>query len=58
VLNSKHMHFFVHSDANFAMSEGGFQKPINQDALVTQILFMGNLATDNRRKQGKLQGIT
>lgn len=58
VLNSKHLHFFVHSDANFAMAEGGFQKPINQDALVTQILFMGNLATDNRRKQGKLQGIT
>jgi len=58
VLNSKHLHFFVHTDANFAMAEGGFQKPINQDALVTQILFMGNLATDNRRKQGKLQGIT
>jgi len=48
----------VHSDANFSMAEGGFQKPINQDALVTQIFFQGNLSTDNRRKQGKLAGIT
>lgn len=58
LLNSKHMFLFVHSDANFAMAEGGFQKPINQDALVCQILFQGNLATNNRRKLGKLQGIT
>lgn len=56
--NSKHLFFFVHSDANFAMAEGGFQKPINQDALVTQIFFQGNLATDNRRKMGKLTGVT
>jgi hypothetical protein len=57
-LNSRHLFFFVHSDANFSMAEGGFQKPLNQDALVTQILFQGNLATNNRRKLGKLQGIT
>ena len=49
---------FVHSDANFAMAEGGFQKPINQDALVTQILFQGNMACNNRRKNGKLAGVT
>jgi hypothetical protein len=58
VLNSNHITMFVHSDANFSMAEGGFQKPINQDALVTQIFFQGNLSTDNRRKQGKLKGIT
>ena len=58
VLNSNHITLFVHSDANFNMAEGGFQKPINQAALVTQIFFQGNLATDNRRKQGKLKGIT
>lgn len=57
-LNSNHIVMFVHSDANLKMSEGGFQKPINQDVLVTQILFQGNLATNNRRKLGKLQGIT
>ena len=58
VLNSNHLFFFIHRDANFAMAEGGFQKPINQDALVTQILLQGNLATDNRRKLGKLTGLT
>ena len=58
MLNSQHIMFFIHSDANFAMAEGGFQKPINQDALVTQILLQGNLATNNRRKLGKLAGIT
>ena len=58
VLNSKYLFMFVHSDANFAMADGGFQKPINQDALVTQILFQGNLATNNRRKLGKLAGVT
>jgi hypothetical protein len=57
-LNSNHVTFFVHRDANFAMAEGGFQRPINQDALIAQILVQGNLATDNRRKGGKLQGLT
>lgn len=58
MLNSKHIFLFVHPEANFSMAAGGFQKPINQDALVTQILFQGNLCTNNRRKLGKLQGIT
>uniref|UniRef100_A0A6M3L3I2 Putative capsid protein n=1 Tax=viral metagenome TaxID=1070528 RepID=A0A6M3L3I2_9ZZZZ len=57
-LNSRHILMFVHQDANFKMNEGGFQKPINQDALVAQIFVQGNLATNNRRKLGKLQGIT
>jgi len=58
LLNSNHIVFFVHADANFAMSEEGFQRPVNQDALLTQILFQGNLATNNRRKGGKLAGLT
>jgi len=58
MLNSNHIHLFVHSDANFSMAEGGFQKPVNQDALLTQIFLQGNLATNNRRKSGKLAGIT
>lgn len=58
MINTNFMYLFVHSDANFAMADGGFQKPINQDALVTQILVQGNLATNNRRKNGKLTGIT
>ena len=58
LLNSNNMMLFVHSDANFKMADGGFQKPINQDALLTQIFFQGNLATNNRRKNGKLAGVS
>jgi hypothetical protein len=58
VLNLNHVYLYVHSDANFAKSSEGMQKPINQDSMVCQILFMGNVAVDNRRKQGKLAGVT
>jgi hypothetical protein len=58
VLNSDHIGMFVHPDADFSMSDGGFQKPINQDALIAQIFFQGNLFTNNRRKLGKLAGIS
>jgi len=46
-LNTKHMKLVVHEDANFETTD--FQKPVKQDALVAQILWMGNL-TCNRRK--------
>ena len=58
LVNSNHIMLFMHADANFKMTEEGFQRPINQDALVTQVLFQGNLATNNRRKSGKVAGIT
>lgn len=58
LLNGNHMFFFVHRDANFSMDDEGMQKPINQDARLTQILLQGNLGCDNRRKLGKLTGIT
>lgn len=47
LLNTKHMKLVVHEDANFDTTD--FIKPENQDALVAQILFMGNF-TCNRRK--------
>ena len=58
ILNRNHVMLFVHAAANFAQTDEGFQKPIDQDALSAQILFMGNLATNNRRKLGKLTGVT
>ena len=58
MLNSAHIMLFVHGKANFAMSDEGFQKPIDQDALVANILFQGNLAVNNRRKLGVLSGIS
>lgn len=57
-LNLNHLFIYVHSDANFSKSTEGLQKPINQDSLVTQIFFQGNMLCNNRRKQGKLTGVT
>ena len=58
VLNLNHLYMYVHEDANFAPSGAGLQKPINQNSGVDQMFFMGNLLADNRRKQGKLAGVT
>lgn len=57
-VNSAHIGMFIHKDANFAMAEGGFQRPTNQDAFLTQILLQANVVTNNRRKGGKLAGLT
>ena len=46
-LNTEHMKLVVHEDANFKVGE--FIKPGDQDAKVSQILFMGNLTCDRRK---------
>ena len=58
VLNLNHLYLFVHEDAKFQPSGEGLQKPINQNSGVDQMFFMGNMLCDNRRKQGKLTGVT
>jgi len=58
LLNSAHFFHFVHKDANLSMNPEGFQRPINQDALVAQILYQGNFGTDLRSSLGKLTGIS
>jgi hypothetical protein len=58
VLNSNHIFMFVHKDANLTMPSEGFIRPHGTDKLVAQILWQGNLGTNNRRKLGKLTGIT
>jgi hypothetical protein len=55
-LNTNHMNFTIHRDANFETTE--FEKPVNQDARVAQILFMGNLTCDRRKSFSKLTGKT
>ncbi len=55
MLNSKHMNFVVHRDADF--STGEFVTPNNQDASTAKILFQGNLTTNNRRKLAKITSI-
>ena len=58
ILNGNHTWLAVHPDRNMSPAEGGFQKPVNQDALITQILFKGELVTNANKKLGVLTGIT
>jgi hypothetical protein len=55
-LNTKFFKLRYESSTNFVM--GPFQKPVNQDAKVAHILWMGNLTCSNRRKQGVLGKIS
>ena len=55
-LNSKYINLVVHRDADIAT--GAFQTPENQDVSTAQILFQGNLTTNNRRMLGKITGFT
>lgn len=54
-LTLEFMKFVLGRGKNFVVTE--FQKPENQDAMVSQILFYGNLTTSNRARQGRLDGI-
>lgn len=55
-LNTKHMKLVVHEDANFDTTD--FEKPEDQDALVAQILFMGNITCNRRNSFGALTAKT
>jgi len=55
-INSGALEFISQARTNFVLTE--FVKPANQDAKVAQLLFAGELTTNNRRKLGKLTGIT
>lgn len=55
-INSKYLQLVMGAGRNFKMTE--FVRPANQDAKVAQVLFMGNMVGSNRRKQGKITGIT
>lgn len=58
LLNSNHIMLFMHTAADIKMTDAGFQQPVDQDALMAQILFQGNIAVNNRRKLGKLTGVS
>jgi hypothetical protein len=55
-LNEKYLHLWYHPERDFKFT--GFDKPINQDVTVGQILWMGALGSDNNRKHGIFTGIT
>lgn len=56
MLPSDSVEFVVHSAADWDISP--FQKPPTQDVHIAQVIWMGNLVTPNRRRLGKLTGIT
>lgn len=55
-VNTKHTKLVVHKDANFDTTD--FEKPEDQDALVAQILWMGNLTVNRRKANNLLSGKT
>ena len=50
MLNTKYFKYVVHRDADW--TEVSEQRPINQDAVVIPMLWMGNLICSNRKLQG------
>lgn len=52
-LNTDYLYLITHPDADMTTMEE--MKPINQDAAVIPILWMGNMAVSNRRRQGVLK---
>lgn len=56
MLNSKHIQLYVSSGNNMKMTE--WVKPGNQTAKVAQIIMALELGTNNRRRLGKITGIT
>lgn len=55
-LNSRNINLSVHKDAWF--STGKFVEPENQDVTTAKVLIQGNLTINERRKHGKITGIT
>lgn len=55
-LHSDALEFIVNSDTDFLVTP--FVTPANQDAKTSKILLACSLATGNRRKLGKLTGVT
>jgi hypothetical protein len=55
-VNSESMDYVVDSATDFITTD--FVRPENQDASVAQILWMGAVGTNNRRKNGVLYGIS
>jgi hypothetical protein len=53
MLNTDFLEFVVHKDADFAPLAD--RVPVNQDALVMPIIFMGNLTCSNRSLQSVIE---
>lgn len=56
MINDTFMRFVLGKGKNFVVTD--FQKPENQDAKVSQILFYGNLTVNNRARHARLSNVT
>lgn len=56
MLPTDSLEFVVHSAADWDITP--FQKPPTQDIFLAQVIWMGQLCTNNRRRMGKLTGLT
>lgn len=54
-LNSNYLHYIVHPQRDFKFEP--FVKPINQDAKVAKILFMGGFGSSNNRMHGYMSAV-
>ena len=54
-LNTKYLKFRHHASRDFAFD--GFQKPVNQDAAIAHIYWLGGLVCSNPRMLGKITGL-
>jgi len=52
-INTTYLELAVHRDANLAVQDE--KVPVNQDAVVVPVLWMGNLCCSNRARQGVLK---
>jgi hypothetical protein len=56
MLNEDYIHLAVSPRADFYQTP--FQEPVNQDAMVSKLLWAGNLIVVNTQRQGKLSALT
>jgi hypothetical protein len=54
-INTKYMYMVQHPEAQW--SEGDRKTPLNQDAVVVPIYWMGNLVTTNRSRLGRIHDL-
>jgi hypothetical protein len=54
-LNTKYLYLMTHPDANWTQDDE--KVPINQDAIVLPIYFMGQAVTSNRSLQGRIHDL-
>lgn len=51
-LNEDYIHLYHHKDRHFYLDP--FRRPVNQDAIVAKIYWMGQMVVDNPRMQGRM----